>query len=232
MSQIQEDPKSGGQAPQPGKPEQEKCEESRWFLPRPVPTYAEQLPEALRNAKTAFFNHTGARSRDFDRFCEAFENWGRFEIVSDGSKADTAGTLSREHKDQFVDEPNGQRMSRPVMMNCIRISNARDDAPPYSDDSFGSKLPVSSLKRPVKNKRSSRNDSRRPQERPGRLHAGLSHVPQRVATRLPSARFLCPLGLCMTEIFLLQNLRQRSYSSFRKRGRLCTRFDLRPIASG
>jgi hypothetical protein len=128
-----------------------------------IQTYAKTppIPEALLNAKTAFVENGGAEDKDFDKFCQALKEWGRFEFVKNERSADIVITLSTKLQDRTVQMPNtgggfGGVNTEQVLISYIRIVNARDETPLWSDKTpSGSKDPrrlVDILKNKMKKK--------------------------------------------------------------------------------
>jgi hypothetical protein len=127
-----------------------------------VPSYAKApIPEALLNAKTAVVKNDAALEKDFARFCEALKEWGRFELVPDRASADIVIWLSVDIKTRNVEIPSigggmGSVQSQQVLINRIRILNARDDTVLWTDDtSVDSKDPkqlISKIKSKLKKK--------------------------------------------------------------------------------
>jgi len=121
--------------------------------------YAETLPEALLNAKTAFVRNDGADAKDFAKFCQLLEEWGRFEFVQERSKADIGIALSTQLQTKTVRMPStgggfGGITSQQVIISYMRIVNAGNEAPLWSDqiESKNPKSVVQKLKGKMKNK--------------------------------------------------------------------------------
>jgi hypothetical protein len=123
-----------------------------------IQSYAKPpIPEALWNAKTAVVKNGGADSKDFTKFCDALKEWGRFEFVQDKRKADIVITLSTGVGNRNMERPDGGGViSLEVLINYIRIIDARDDTMLWSDETEGGdknpKLLVSYLKSKMKKK--------------------------------------------------------------------------------
>jgi hypothetical protein len=97
------------------------------------------ISEVILNAKTAIVINDRATQKDFDKFNEALKEWGRFEFVQDRASADIIITLSADIKTRNIQIPNvgggyGGVQSQPVLVNSIRILNAKDDTPLWSDE--------------------------------------------------------------------------------------------------
>jgi hypothetical protein len=130
------------------------------FLSCFTQTYANDIPEALLNAKTAFVDNAGAEDKDFAKFCKALEEWGRFELVQRRGDADIAITLSAALRDRNVQQPSigsygGGVRTQQVLVNCIRIADARFDTFLWSGENRDSKDPkglVADLKNKMKKK--------------------------------------------------------------------------------
>jgi len=107
------------------------------------------IPEALSNARTAVVLNDGATDKDFDRFCKALNEWGRFKIVQNKAMgADIIIELS------LLRLPYA-RGPMYYEDNRIRIFNAQDNRLLWQDQTSSghSKNPdilVSYLKRKMK----------------------------------------------------------------------------------
>lgn len=122
-------------------------------------TYAEKIPEALWNAKTAFVRNDGADAKDFDKFCTLLMEWGRFEFVQDRGKADIGITLSTRLEYRTVQLPStggglGGVTSKQVIISYLRVISAQDDSVLWSDqiESKNPKGLVQKLKSKLKKK--------------------------------------------------------------------------------
>jgi hypothetical protein len=121
--------------------------------------YAEKIPEALLNAKTAFVRNDGADAKDFEKFCQLLKEWGRFEFVQDRGKADIGITLSTRLQYKTVQLPStsgglGGMSTQQVITSTLRVINAQDESEIWSDH-VESKNPsslVKSLKGKLKKK--------------------------------------------------------------------------------
>jgi hypothetical protein len=121
-------------------------------------TFANDIPEALLNAKTAFVENTGANDKDFAKLCKALKEWGRFELVQRRGDADIAITLSAAVRDRNVQLPNtggygGGVQTQQVLVNRIRIADAHYDTCLWSDENRDSNDPkglVANLKNKMK----------------------------------------------------------------------------------
>jgi hypothetical protein len=127
-----------------------------------IQAYAKDpIPEVLLNAKAAIVKNDAALDKDFAKFCDALKEWGRFELVQDRTSADIIIWLSVDIKTRNVQVPSigggmGSVQSQQVLINRIRILNAKDDTPLWSDEtSVESKDPkhlVANLKNKMKKK--------------------------------------------------------------------------------
>lgn len=105
-----------------------------------IPTYAKTtIPETLLNAKTAIVKNQGALEKDFVKLCDALKKWGRFEFVEDRANADIIIQFSADIKTRNVQIPSigsgmGSVQSQQVLVNCIRILNAKDNTSLWSDE--------------------------------------------------------------------------------------------------
>jgi hypothetical protein len=120
-----------------------------------IPTFAKTpMPEALLNAKTAFVNNIGTEDKDFTKFCDALKKWGRFELVQDRMSADIVIKLYAEVKTRTIELPGigGGVQSEKVLVNCIRIVNARDDIQLWFDETSGDSKDPKQLVDKLKNK--------------------------------------------------------------------------------
>jgi len=120
------------------------------------------IPEALWNAKTAYVQNSGSSTeKDYAKLCEALKKWGRFELVQDKSSADIYIILSSAVETQQMQRPSiaGSASSVDniqVIINSIRILNAKDGALLWTDKSAAAnndpKILVSKLKSKMKKK--------------------------------------------------------------------------------
>ena len=122
-------------------------------------SYAEKIPDALWNAKTAFIRNDGAETKDFDKFCALLKEWGRFEFVQDRGKADIGITLSAKLQYKTVQLPStggglGGMNSQQVITSYMQVISAQDDTLLWSDqvDSKDPKSMVQKLKGKMKKK--------------------------------------------------------------------------------
>lgn len=119
------------------------------------------IPEELLNAKTALVVNGGAEVKDFEKLCKLLKEWGRFELVQDKKSADIVITISTQLENRTVQSPNVGGMSGgvvtiQVLINYLRISDARLDTQLWSDktssDSRDPKQLVDKLKNKMKKK--------------------------------------------------------------------------------
>ncbi len=115
------------------------------------------IPEALLIAKTAYVQNSGAREKDHKKLCEAMKKWGRFELVQDQQNADIFVALSSSLESRPMERPGagGSMMTNvQVIINRIRIINARDGAVLWTDETTAydsdPKILVSNLKGKMK----------------------------------------------------------------------------------
>jgi hypothetical protein len=125
-----------------------------------TPCYAEKIPDAVVNAKTAFVRNDGADAKDFEKFCDLLKEWGYFEFVQDRAKADIGITLSTKLHYQTVQLPStqgglGGMTTQQVITSYLRILNAQDESEIWSDhiDSKNPKGLVKNLKGKLKKKK-------------------------------------------------------------------------------
>ncbi len=121
--------------------------------------YAEKIPDAVFEAKTAFLRNDGADPKDFEKFCDLLKEWGHFEYVQDRGKADIGITLSTKVEYKTVQLPStaggiGGVTSQQVITSYIRIYKAQDEALLWTDrtESKNPKGLVQSLKGKMKKK--------------------------------------------------------------------------------
>ena len=115
------------------------------------------IPEVLLNAKTAIVKNDRALAKDFAKFCDALKAWGRFEIVEERGKADIIIWLSADIKTRNVQVPNigggmGGVQSQQVLVNSIRILDARDDTSLWTDETSVESSEPKHLVNKLKNK--------------------------------------------------------------------------------
>ncbi len=105
-----------------------------------VQAYAKNPPEALYNAKKAVLVNGGAPEKDYAKFRDKLQQWGRFEFVQDRSAADIVITLSSKEKNMTMERPGGGGVlsTIPVRVNYYRITNAADDSLLWTDETPGS----------------------------------------------------------------------------------------------
>jgi hypothetical protein len=122
--------------------------------------YAEKIPEALLNAKTAFVRNDGADAKDFAEFCDLLKEWGYFEFVQDRAKADIGITLSTKLQYRTVQLPStagglGGMTTQQVIVSYLRVLNAQNESELWSDhiDSKNPKALVKNLKGKLKKKK-------------------------------------------------------------------------------
>jgi hypothetical protein len=121
--------------------------------------YAEKIPEALMNAKTAFVRNDGADAKDFEKFRKLLTEWGHFEFVQDRAKADIGITLSTKLHYRTVQLPStgggiGGMTTQQVITSYLRVLDAKTESEIWSDhvDSKNPSGLVKSLKGKLKNK--------------------------------------------------------------------------------
>src|ERR1039457_6527412 len=85
-------------------------------------------PEALYNAKTAILVNGGAQAKDFDKFREYLEKWGRFEFVKERKAADIIIKLIAKEGSLNMQAINGGAApTMPVIVNYYEITSAGID---------------------------------------------------------------------------------------------------------
>jgi hypothetical protein len=124
-----------------------------------IQAYAKDPPEALYKAKTAVVINAGAEGKDFDKFREYLQKWGRFEFVQERSKADIIITLSSKEGKLNQETPGlggGIMTTIPVRINDYRIIDAKDESLLWSDQtppaSKDTEILVSRLQKKLKKK--------------------------------------------------------------------------------
>ena len=93
-----------------------------------IQAYAKNPPEALYNAKTAILVNGGAEAKDFDKFREYLEKWGRFEFVKERKDADIIIRLIAKEGSLNQRTPDGGVMpTMTVIINYYEITSATED---------------------------------------------------------------------------------------------------------
>jgi hypothetical protein len=112
------------------------------------------IPEALLNAKTAVVANEGADVKDFDKLCKRLKEWGRFELVQDQKSADIVIKIHTRLEDRVVEMPGagGGVNTVQVLINYLRILNARNGAELWSDKTSGDSKDPKQLVNKLKNR--------------------------------------------------------------------------------
>lgn len=93
-----------------------------------IQAYAKNPPEALYNAKTAILVNGGAQAKDFDKFREYLEKWGRFEFVKEREAADIIIKLRAKAGSLTMRTPDGGvAPTVTVIVNYYEITTAKED---------------------------------------------------------------------------------------------------------
>ncbi len=114
------------------------------------------LPERLLNAKTAFVMNDGTASKVFDKFYVELEKWGHFRIVQAKTEADVIIVLSSRPGElggavAMAGGTSGVVIAGSESRFYIRITDAEDATPLWSDNVGEATLVSNSAKKLVKN---------------------------------------------------------------------------------
>jgi hypothetical protein len=111
------------------------------------------LPAKLKSAKTAFLVNDGVWYKVHDKFYAELKKWGRFQIVESKEEADIVIVLSTRAGELggAVAVPSGQVVvGGSESKFFLRISDAKDGTPLWSDSTGEAMLVSNSAKRFVK----------------------------------------------------------------------------------
>jgi hypothetical protein len=111
------------------------------------------LPAKLKSAKTAFLVNDGVWYKVHDKFYAELKKWGRFQIVESKEEADIVIVLSARAGEVggAVAVPSGQVViGGSESKFFVRITDAKDGTPLWSDSTSEAMLVSNSAKRFVK----------------------------------------------------------------------------------